>query len=119
MVFLKLWQKTWCSFMLRHVTQVLAHVSSEKSTLHVSFKGPLGIYLQSVLGPRSLFGVRPGPLVTSPMLALISGFLTRQTFTGQKENPPLLRYNLYKADFSIRLNFLTWVTVNQKKDSFL
>lgn len=24
-----------------------------------------------------------------------------------------------KADFSITLNFLTWVTVNQKKDSFL
>ena len=46
--------------------------------------------------------------------------LTRQTFYGLKRKKPLAKdKNLDKVDFSIRLNFLTWVTVTQKKEIFI
>ena len=46
--------------------------------------------------------------------------LIRQTFYGLKRKTPLAKdKNLDKVDFSIRLNYLTWVTVTQKKEIFI
>ena len=49
-------------------------VASGKSSLHVSCKGPLGIPLQSVPGPKSLSGGEPGTCGSFPVLTWILAF---------------------------------------------
>ena len=59
-------RKLRLSLELRRGPQVPALVASGKSSLHVSFEGPLGIPLQSLPGPRSSCGFE----------AVTSGFLS-------------------------------------------
>ena len=60
---------------LRRGPQGPAHVASEKSSLHASCEGPLGIPLQSVLGSMSLSGVEAGTSVFFSGVTWISVFL--------------------------------------------